>query len=77
MPTRVILDTDIGTDVDDCLALALLFGSPEIALAGITCVYGDVALRARMVRKLLALRGLSGIPVLEGASEPLLGLRPV
>ena len=36
VPTRVILDTDIGTDVDDCLALALLFGSPEIALAGIT-----------------------------------------
>jgi purine nucleosidase len=73
VPTRVILDTDIGTDVDDCLALALLLGSPEIALTGITCVYGDVALRARMVRKLLALRGLSGIPVLEGASEPLLG----
>lgn len=77
MLTRVILDTDIGTDVDDCLALALLLGSPEIALAGITCVYGDVALRARMVRKLLALRGLGGVPILKGASEPLLGLRPI
>jgi len=26
---RLILDTDIGTDVDDCLALALILASPE------------------------------------------------
>ena len=77
MPTRLILDTDIGTDVDDCLALALLLGSPEIALEGVTCVYGDVSLRARMVRKLLNMRGVTGVPVLRGASEPLLGLRPI
>lgn len=77
MPTRLILDTDIGTDVDDCLALALLLASPEIALAGVTCVYGDVALRARMIEKLLALRGVRGVPVLRGASETLLGLRPI
>ena len=37
----LILDTDIGTDVDDCLALAVLLGSPEIDLLGITTVYGD------------------------------------
>src|SRR3954453_7876576 len=77
MPTRVILDTDIGTDVDDCLALALILGSPELRLEGITCVYGDVALRARMARRLLELRGRGEVPVLQGAHEPLLGLRPV
>jgi purine nucleosidase len=77
MPTRVILDTDIGTDVDDCLALALILGSPELQLEGVTCVYGDVALRARMARKLLDLRGRGDVPVLRGAREPLLGLRPV
>lgn len=77
MPTRIILDTDIGTDVDDCLALAVILGSPEVQLAGVTCVYGDVGLRARMVQKLLALYGLRGVPVLRGASEPLLGLRPI
>lgn len=81
MLTRVILDTDIGTDVDDCLALAFLLGSPEIRLDAITTVYGDVALRARMARKLLALRGgrgdAAGIPVYEGVSAPLLGLQPV
>lgn len=77
MPTRIILDTDIGTDVDDCLALALILGSPELAVEGITCVYGDVALRARMVHKLLQLRGLRDIPVLMGASQPLMRLRPI
>ncbi len=77
MPTRVILDTDIGSDVDDCLALALILCSPELQLAGVTCVYGDVLLRARMALKLLQLRGRAGVPVHAGAREPLLGLRPV
>ena len=79
MPIRVVLDTDIGTDVDDCIALAFLLGSPEIQLEAITTVYADVALRARMARKLLALRGgdAASIPVYEGISAPLLGLQPI
>lgn len=77
MATRVILDTDIGTDVDDCLALAVVLGSPELALEGVTCVYGDVALRARMVLKLLRLAGRDEVPVMLGAGEPLLRLRPI
>ncbi len=78
MPTRLILDTDIGTDVDDSLAIAVLLASPEIQLDGITCVYGDVGLRARMVRKLLRLAGRErACPVLLGVEPPLLGLRPV
>ncbi len=60
MTMKVILDTDIGTDVDDALALAVLLGSPEVELVGVTCVYGDVGLRVRMVRKLLRLAGRSG-----------------
>ena len=77
MPTPIIFDTDIGTCVDDCLALAVVLGSPEVQLAGVTCVYGDVGLRARMVQKLLALHGSAAIPVLRGAREPLLGLHPI
>jgi purine nucleosidase len=76
-PRRVIFDTDIGTDVDDCLALAFLLGSPEIRIEAITTVYGDVGLRARMCRKLLELRGGVDIPVHEGIEQPLLGLDPV
>ncbi|MGH2531032.1 MAG: nucleoside hydrolase [Thermomicrobiales bacterium] len=77
MPTRLILDTDIGTDVDDCLALAVILGSPEIELVGVTCVYGDVALRGRMVRKLLRLKRRDDVPVYLGADDSLLGLRPI
>ncbi|MBO0701342.1 MAG: nucleoside hydrolase, partial [Candidatus Dormibacteraeota bacterium] len=74
---RLLLDTDIGTDVDDCLALALLLHSPEVELEAVTCVYGDVDLRARMVLKLLALAGRTEVPVAAGAAQALLGQRPV
>jgi len=77
MPTRVILDTDIGTDVDDVLALGLILASPELKLEGITCVYGNVHLRARIALKLLRLRGITGVPVMTGAAKPLLGIQPV
>lgn len=73
----VILDTDMGTDVDDCLALAVLLGSPEIDLIGVTTVYGDVALRARMTRKLLSLRARGEVPVHEGLGAPLMKNQPV
>jgi purine nucleosidase len=79
MTVPIILDTDIGTDVDDCLALALLLASPEIDLLGVTTVYGDVLLRSRMVLKLLALRGeqVAAVPVDAGASEPMQQPGPV
>src|SRR3954454_20755295 len=77
MVTNIILDTDIGTDVDDCLALALIVSSPELKLVGVTCVYGDTDLRARMVTKLLQLRGMSDVPVMAGVRKPLLNKRSV
>lgn len=77
MVTRILLDTDIGTDVDDCLALALILASPELQLEGITCVYGNVNLRARIVQKLLQLRGITGVPVAIGARQPLLAMKAV
>jgi purine nucleosidase len=73
----LILDTDIGTDVDDCLAVAVLLGSPEIDLVGITTVYGDVGLRARMTRKLLHLADRNDVPVHEGIGAPLMRNHPV
>lgn len=76
-PVRIILDTDIGTDVDDVLALALVLCSPELELAGVTCVYADVELRARMVRKVLRLAGREDVPAMTGVARPLLGLAPI
>jgi len=74
---KIIFDTDIGTDVDDLVALALVLNSPEIELAGVTCVYGDVLMRARMVLKLLRMRGRGDVPVTMGAAAPLLSDRPI
>ncbi|CAN2177481.1 URH1 Inosine-uridine nucleoside N-ribohydrolase [Candidatus Nanopelagicaceae bacterium] len=45
---KVILDTDIGTDVDDALALAVLLASQTVDLLGITTVYGDTQLRSKI-----------------------------
>ncbi|MDN3247562.1 nucleoside hydrolase [Streptomyces sp. ZSW22] len=53
----LVLDTDIGSDVDDALALGVLLDSPEVRLTGITTVYGDTLLRARLAHRLAALAG--------------------
>lgn len=77
MPSKVWLDTDIGSDVDDAVALTLALLSPEIELIGISTVYGDVSLRSRMVLKLLALAGMEEVAVYSGCERPLLSDRPV
>jgi purine nucleosidase len=71
MPRRIVLDTDIGTDVDDAIALALALASPEIELVAITTVSGDTAVRARIAARLLALAGRSEIPVHAGCERSL------
>ena len=67
----IILDTDIGTDVDDAMALALALASPELELVGITVVHGDAPVRACIARKLTEFAGRAEIPVVAGLSLPL------
>jgi inosine-uridine nucleoside N-ribohydrolase len=55
--TPIILDTDIGTDIDDAFALALIINSPELELLGVTTVAGDTQARARLAAKLLGEAG--------------------
>jgi inosine-uridine nucleoside N-ribohydrolase len=69
-PQRVIVDTDIGDDIDDAFALALVLTSPEFEVVGITTGWGDTALRARLVQRLLRETGRVGIPVAEGVATP-------
>jgi inosine-uridine nucleoside N-ribohydrolase len=64
--TKIILDTDIGDDVDDAFALGLALQSPEIEIVGVTTAWGDTALRARMVRRMLLENGRAEIRVAEG-----------
>lgn len=72
---RVIIDTDIGTDVDDALAITLALALEEIELIGLTIVDADVDTRARMAARLLGMAGRSDVPVAKGSSEPLNGGR--
>jgi purine nucleosidase len=67
---RLILDTDLGTDVDDLLALAVILGSPELSLGGITTVYGDVLLRARLAARFARIAGREVGPIVPGRAEP-------
>ena len=68
----VLLDTDIGDDIDDALALALVLRSPEIELTGVTTVFGDTRLRARLAKHLLHVFERDDIPVAAGIPAPML-----
>ena len=68
----VLLDTDIGTNVDDSLALAYLLRHPRCELVGVTTVSGDVARRAACAEVLCLEAGRDDVPVLCGASGPLM-----
>lgn len=74
---RVIIDTDIGSDIDDAMAISLALRAPEIRLEGITTVYGDSDLRARIVRKVLQLGRREDVKVYAGIDRPLLHNRDV
>ncbi len=42
----ILLDTDIGSDVDDAFALALILASPELEMRGVTTCGSDPHIRA-------------------------------
>lgn len=62
----VIIDTDIGDDIDDAFALALALRSPELKILGVTTTFGDTEMRARLLDRYLAAVGRTDIPVLAG-----------
>jgi purine nucleosidase len=62
----VIIDTDIGDDIDDAFALALALRSPEFQILGVTTTFGDTNLRAKLVERYLAAAGRSDVPVAAG-----------
>jgi len=72
-PIPLILDTDIGTDVDDAYALVLAARSPRLDLRAVTTAYGNVALRSTIARKLLGMMGKSQVPVASGLEKALDG----
>jgi len=59
----VILDTDIGDDIDDTWALALLLKSPEVDLKLVVTDQGKAAYRARIIAKFLERAGRTDVGV--------------
>jgi inosine-uridine nucleoside N-ribohydrolase len=71
-PIPVILDTDIGDDIDDALALALALQSPELDVRAVVTVLQHRERRADLAWKILELYGRTDIPVGMGAEQPLM-----
>jgi purine nucleosidase len=69
-PQLVILDTDIGDDIDDAFALGLVLKSPEVKLVGITTAYGDTDLRAKLVGRYLGSLCRFDVNVIPGVPTP-------
>ena len=69
---NVLIDTDIGDDIDDTFALALALHSPEINLLGVTTVFGETQKRASLAKYILETFGHGEIPVAAGQHMPLL-----
>lgn len=63
---RVVIDTDIGDDVDDAFAVALALDSPEFDILGFTTTTGNTLARARILDRMLAESGHANIPVAIG-----------
>jgi purine nucleosidase len=66
MAQRLILDTDIGSDIDDAYALAFILASSEIDLVGVTIASGNTEQRARLAQKMLHVAGRADVPVAVG-----------
>lgn len=71
MPTKILLDTDIGSDVDDAVCLAYLLANPKCELLGITTVTGEAEKRA-MIASALCKVANKDVPIFPGLEKPLL-----
>jgi purine nucleosidase len=63
---KIIIDTDIGTDIDDAFAVALGLESPELQVLGFATASGDTTARAKILDQLLGVTGHADLPVAAG-----------
>jgi len=59
----VILDTDIGDDIDDTWALVALLRSPELDLKLVTTTFGKAVYRAEIAAGILTIAGRTDVPI--------------
>jgi purine nucleosidase len=63
---KIILDTDIGDDIDDAWALAFLISHQNFEPLGVTITHGNTPARMKIACKLLHITGRGDIPVAVG-----------
>ncbi len=68
---KILLDTDIGSDIDDAVCLAYLLANPACDLLGITTVSGEAELRAQLASVLCRVAGRD-VPIYPGVEVPFL-----
>ena len=71
MAEKILLDTDIGSDIDDAVCLAYLLANPDCELLGITTVTGEAVKRASLASALCKVAGRT-VPIFPGVEQPLL-----
>ena len=65
-PQKIVLDTDIGDDIDDIYALSLAATQKRVQLLGVTTAFGETPKRAQLAAKFLKVIGRGDIPVFAG-----------
>lgn len=70
---KLWIDTDMGGDIDDALAITLAMNAPQLDLVGISTVYMANEWREGLVRNMMKAYGRPDIPVHRGAETPLIG----
>ena len=68
----ILLDTDIGSDIDDAVCLAYLLAQPRCRLLGVSTVTGRPRERAMMADAVCRAAGRDDVPVWSGIEKPLL-----
>ncbi len=67
---KVWIDTDVGGDIDDALALLYAMASKEIEIVGVSTVFQNTIARAKIAKTLLTMGGFAGVPVYAGIGKP-------
>jgi len=63
---KIIFDCDLGGDIDDAFAVALILASPELEVLGLVMDYGNTPKRAQVACRMLYETGREDIPVVVG-----------
>lgn len=63
---KIIIDADLGDDIDDAFAIGLALSSPEFEILGFSAAFGDTPTRVKMFDRMLGELGRSDIPVAMG-----------